>query len=93
MTGIEIGADAILGILLPLAVSLLKSVAWPRQAKVALAAGLSLALAVIVSLVAGNLDLSTLANWTAIFMVASTTYTTILEKTSIEAKLRGTLVK
>ena len=93
MTGAELGASGILGVLLPFAVSLLKSVRWPRQAKIALCAGLSLVLAVIVSAVAGDLDLSILASWGVIFATASSVYTALLSKSGIEEKLRRSGVK
>ena len=93
MSGSELIASGILGILLPFAVSLLKSVSWPRQVKIALTAGLSLVLAVIVSAVAANLDLSILANWGLIFATASSVYTALLEKSGLEEKLRNSVVK
>jgi len=93
MTGAELGADVIFGALLTLAVSLLKSVSWRRELKIALAAVLSLVLAMIISLAASNFDLSVLANWGVVFMTASTVYSTLLEKSGWETKLRISGVK
>ena len=93
MSGEEITASGVLGFLLPIAVSLLKSVRWPRGVKMGLAAALSLGLAIIVSVVADNLDLSILANWGIIFATASSVYTLLLEKSGLEKRLRRSGVK
>lgn len=93
MNGVELGASGICGVLLPLAVSLLKSVNWDRPRKLALCIGLSLVIAVIISAVTSGPGWSILSNWGVVFGTASTVYATLLEKSGLEEKLRDTLVK
>ena len=89
MNGTETVASAILGAVLPLIISLLKRVEWGRPAKIALAAGLSLIMAVITNVVASGFSAQVIADWGIIFATASTIYTAILEKTGLERTLRG----
>jgi len=89
MNGGEAMASTILGAVLPLLISLIKLVRWSRPAKIALAAGLSLILAVVVNLLASGGNLQILADWGIIFATASTVYATILEKSGLEQRLRG----
>ena len=89
MNGNEALASAILGAVLPLIISLLKRVAWGRPAKIALAAGLSLVLAIVVNLVASGFSAQVIVDWGIIFATASTIYTALLEKAGLEQRLRG----
>ena len=91
MSEAEIAASGVVGIVLPVAVSLVKSVSWGRPAKIALTAGLSLILALIVNLIASGFSLQFLADWGVIFGTASTVYTAILEKSGLETRLRDKL--
>ena len=88
MTGGDLAGSIIGGLILPFAISFLKSSKWSRQVKLALVALLSLILAVIVNAATSGLDASFLANWGVIFVTASSFYTSLLEKSGIENSLR-----
>ena len=86
-------ASGIIGFLLPPVITLLKGIGWPKPAKIALAATISLVLAIVVTLVEGSLDVGVLANWGIIFAAASTSYTALMEGGAVETVLRNKLVK
>lgn len=88
MNGVELTASGIIGFFLPAAISLLKAVNWPRPAKIALTAAISLVLALIVNAIVSGFDWGLLANWGIIFGTASTIYATLLEKGRFENNLR-----
>lgn len=82
-------ASGIIGFFLPPVITLLKGIGWSRPAKIALAATVSLVIALIVTVIEGGLDVGVLANWGIIFAAASTSYTALMEGGAIEDALRG----
>ena len=92
MTGGELGGSLIAGVLLTFVASWLKTYlpkGWPKEAKVVLVAVLALGAAAVSTWITADFDNSVFANWGVIFATASTFYTAILEKTGLEARLRG----
>ena len=93
MTGGELAAAIIGGFVLPFIISFMKSAKWSRQTKLGLTALLSLIMAIIVSAATSGIAGGFLIDWGIVFTTASTFYTTILEKSSIEVSLRSTGIK
>ncbi len=94
MNGTELTVSGLCGVVLPFIISFLKTATWPRPYKLALAAGSSVVVAVGVNLIVSNFDLAAVgANTAVVFGTASTVYSTLLEKSGIEAYLREHGVK
>lgn len=89
MSGSEAIISAVIGVLLPLIISVIKPLSWPANAKLLLTASVSLVIAMGVQAIQGGIDGGGLAlNWAEIFGVATVVYRAILEKVPVEEALR-----